>query len=1284
MTEADADPFQGPSPWLRGSTRRALLEAPLRGARLRLDAEGGLSRSSPSSPVSCARSSARERASIRTRSSRSPGNWRADPTWRRTRICRASATSLRAIRRDPVHRKDRVWDAEGRGFAHRASASRLRLPEPRDHLHGRGRHVRRLAYDPSRFDFGGLAPPTQTDLDFSGFRVLYRDRAPRTHAMSRASGRVLLPRPAKGQVPGLLARALDLAAGRRARRGIPAVPRLLDRAAECARRRASWRTRSSIRESVCGAYRFTIRPRDITHHRRREHDLSAQRPRSCRAMAASPACFLRAASHRIDDDVRPEVHDANGLQLHNGQDEWIWRPLHNPETLQISAFIDRTQGLRASAARARLLGLPGRRAEASSGALARGSSRSAIGAEGAVQLLEIPTNAEINDEHPDLLAPEGADRGRARRRRFRLSPVLGLDAARAADLADRPDHRASAGARPDGAASSSNSSPATFQPSRPRSPSIKRGGEPSERQRFQDLELTPSSGTQDVRVASTSTRAARRLRDCDLAFLEQAAKPLSETWLYRWTSRGLGLARGGVAPSAARGLAPSCLPRSAAGHAGAVASTRFGPRAGAQAGSRPDRTPPVLARAVRVRRRRSRSPAYGALRDVQGRVGRRHHAARMGAGRAVRRQLLLDRARLHERASSASSGCCSRPSLPPSAPRLSARGATAVVMPIYNEATARGFAAHAGDLRGRRRRTGSGADFDFFFLSDTTDPDVWIAEERAFLAMRARLAAGAHLLPPPAARTSSRKAGNIADFVTRWGGALPAHGRARRRQPDDRRVRSSRSPPRWRPTPTPASSRRLPLIINRNTLFARLQQFAARIYGPVIAAGLSVWMGRDGNYWGHNAIIRTRAFADALRPAGPAGQAAVRRPHPQPRFRRGGADAPRRLGRLHAARPRRLLRGEPALAHRSRGARPALVPGQSAARARHRRARASRWRRGSISPPASWAISPRRSGWRSCWSASCWCCSRTTSGPNISPSEFSLFPAWPRFDYERALQLFELTIGILLAPKFLGLLLALIDGRRRAAAPAARSRSSPRRSSRSSSRPLLAPIMMLIQSGSVAQILSGRDTGWNPQRRDDGSIPFSEHRAPPSRAHGARRHHAVRGSLISPSLVVWMSPTIVGLSSCHSALLGERKLDARPRRCGASGCCARRRRLPPPDRDARQCAAAELAPTAIDDDGRAPGAGRTRRCGPRTNRSSPRRRAAPARRRRVETAVAAAKLNDAETLEDARAWLKAASASRPRRPGADRPAGRAAERAARGAPGRAPVDMKGVRPPRPR
>jgi membrane glycosyltransferase len=76
---------------------------------------------------------------------------------------------------------------------------------------------------------------------------------------------------------------------------------------------------------------------------------------------------------------------------------------------------------------------------------------------------------------------------------------------------------------------------------------------------------------------------------------------------------------------------------------------------------------------------------------------------------------------------------------------------------------------------------------------------------------------------------------------------------------------------------------------------------------------------------------------------------------------------------------------------------------------------------------------------------------------------------------------------------------------------------------------LMAPILMVIQSGSVFQILLGRDTGWQPQRRDDGSIPFRDI---------VRRHraHTVLGALagisafmIATSLFLWMSPTILGL-----------------------------------------------------------------------------------------------------------------------------------------------------------
>ena len=55
----------------------------------------------------------------------------------------------------------------------------------------------------------------------------------------------------------------------------------------------------------------------------------------------------------------------------------------------------------------------------------------------------------------------------------------------------------------------------------------------------------------------------------------------------------------------------------------------------------------------------------------------------------------------------------------------------------------------------------------------------------------------------------------------------------------------------------------VPRLVHGKTLLARLQQFAGRVYGPVIASGLAWWSGREGNYWGHNAIIRRVAFTGA-------------------------------------------------------------------------------------------------------------------------------------------------------------------------------------------------------------------------------------------------------------------------------------------------------------------------------------------------------------------------------------------------------------------------------------
>ena len=310
-------------------------------------------------------------------------------------------------------------------------------------------------------------------------------------------------------------------------------------------------------------------------------------------------------------------------------------------------------------------------------------------------------------------------------------------------------------------------------------------------------------------------------------------------------------------------------------------------------------------------------------------------------------------------------------------------------------------------------------------------------------------------------------------------------------------------------------------------MFARVQQFAARITGPVLAAGLTAWMGRDGNYWGHNAIIRTRAFADHCGMPDLPGR---------PPF--GGHILSHDF--VEAALIRRAgwaVYMLPTLGGSYEESPPSLI--DLATRDR-------RWCQGNLQHSrvigARGFVWPTRqhfaTGIMGYLASPLWMAQLLVGivlvlqshyiRPEYFTTDFSLFPAWPRFDYERALQLFALTIGVLLAPKFLGLLLALADGpTRRGSGGALALIASTFLEILISAA--LAPIMMLIQSGSVLQIVSGRDTGWNPQRRDDGSIPFSSI---------VRRHrsHAVLGlvtlfaaALISPSLVLWMSPTIAGL-----------------------------------------------------------------------------------------------------------------------------------------------------------
>ena len=161
-----------------------------------------------------------------------------------------------------------------------------------------------------------------------------------------------------------------------------------------------------------------------------------------------------------------------------------------------------------------------------------------------------------------------------------------------------------------------------------------------------------------------------------------------------------------------------------------------------------------------------------------------HDRARMGDGRPVRRHILLDVALLHrERRRLRLADRATAGSAIPCPPSLDER--TAVVMPIYNEAPSRVFGAMQAIIEDVER-TGLGDAFDYFFLSDTTDGNVWVAEERAFLAMRERLPGRADLLPA-AAQEHEPQGRQHRRLRHPLGRPLRAHARARRRQRHVRR-----------------------------------------------------------------------------------------------------------------------------------------------------------------------------------------------------------------------------------------------------------------------------------------------------------------------------------------------------------------------------------------------------------------------------------------------------------------------------------------------------------------
>ncbi len=474
---------------------------------------------------------------------------------------------------------------------------------------------------------------------------------------------------------------------------------------------------------------------------------------------------------------------------------------------------------------------------------------------------------------------------------------------------------------------------------------------------------------------------------------------------------------------------------------------------------------------------------------------------------------------------------------------------TALLMPTYNESPSRvtaGLQAIDEALCG----LGAAAAFDIFILSDTVEPEVWLDEEAAFLALRQHTGGHDRIFYRRRAQNTARKSGNIADWVQRFGSAYPQFlildadsvmtgeilvrlVAAMERHPDVGLIQT------------------LPVITGGTTLFARLQQFAGRVYGPLIAHGIAWWHGAESNYWGHNALIRTRAFAEQaglpeLRGRKPFGGHILSHDFVEAGLIRRGGWA------VHMV---------PGLAGSYEESPPSLL--DLAVRDR-------RWCQGNLQHVA---VLPARglawisrlhllTGIGSYLTAPLWLLFLLTGilialrarfvPPNYFPGVGkSLFPQWPVIDPVRAMWMFVGTMALLLAPKLLGAIAVMLHGReRRGCGGSVRLLVSVLIETIISG--LIAPMVMLTQSVDVCQILLGRDSGWSTQRRDDGSVSLRE-------IVRRYRRHTVLGLLlgaiawaVSPYLALWMLPVVLGLALAMplAALTGKRRAGLALRRLG--------------------------------------------------------------------------------------------------------------------------------------
>jgi membrane glycosyltransferase len=191
-------------------------------------------------------------------------------------------------------------------------------------------------------------------------------------------------------------------------------------------------------------------------------------------------------------------------------------------------------------------------------------------------------------------------------------------------------------------------------------------------------------------------------------------------------------------------------------------------------------------------------------------------------------------------------------------PASSLRHRTAVLMPVYNESVEATF-GRVRAMTNSIAASGAAEWIDFFVLSDS-NAFHGKREEAAWREIAAEAPIAVYYRRRE--KNIARKPGNIAEWVQRFGGAyenmliLDADSL----MSGDAIVGMAAI---MEERPSIGLLQTVPMIINAKTVFQRWMRFASEAYGPIASAGLLWWSGAESNFWGHNAIVRTRAFAEA-------------------------------------------------------------------------------------------------------------------------------------------------------------------------------------------------------------------------------------------------------------------------------------------------------------------------------------------------------------------------------------------------------------------------------------